>query len=262
MGEAKTGEVVEIMPADAGAVALPATVPVAHTLWRLIEKVGTDSNADLGKMERLTALYERLEARRAEQEYSTDMNAAQSEIQAVVRRETNKQTSQMYADYADLDRDIRPIYTRYGFALSFTQKETDAPDKLVTVYCDVRHKGGHKERHTGIFPIDDTGAKGGATKTPMHGRLSTGTYSHKQLTKDVFNIVEIGEHKAIKMTEQAPISEQDLMDLEDGIKDVIKSRENFLKWLQVTAISELDRACYDKAMTEIARLRAVRGAKP
>lgn len=162
------------------------------TLLAVISRAAADPATDVTKMERLMAMYERIEAKNAEQQFNEAMNAAQAQIGRIATDKTNSQTHSEYATYAALDRVLRPIYTESGFSLSFDTGE--APDGYVRVLCYVSHKGGHTRTYRADIPSDGKGAKGNDVMTKTHAVGSGMQYGQRYLLKLIFNVA-IGKDK-------------------------------------------------------------------
>jgi hypothetical protein len=149
-----------------------------------------DPNVSIEKIERLTALYERSERARMEADFNRAMSACQSEMEPVRKDATNPSTSSRYASYEALDAAIRPIYTKYGFALSYNTDDSPVADH-VRVLCDVT-QGGFAKQFRADLPADGKGAKGGDVMTRTHAFGSALTYGMRYLLKLIFNIA-VGE---------------------------------------------------------------------
>ena len=156
-----------------------------------IQRVAENPQADIEKMERLMALYERMEAKRAETSFNASMSAVQSITTRIAADRRNPQTKSDYATYAAIDRAIRPVYTEHGFALSF-DTGADAPVDCVRVVCHVTHSEGHTRSYHVDMPADGKGAKGGDVMTKTHATGAGLSYGMRYLLKMIFNIA-IGE---------------------------------------------------------------------
>jgi len=165
---------------------VPASDSVA-----LFERLARDPNASVEKIERLMALWERGEARKAETAFNAAMSVAQQEMRPVAADAENPQTRSRYASYEALDRELRPIYTKHGFALSFNTGDAPQAD-YVRVLCDVTHLGGHGKVYKADMPADGKGAKGGDVMTKTHAVGSAMSYGMRYLLKMIFNVA-VGE---------------------------------------------------------------------
>lgn len=159
----------------------------ADPIVSVFERLATDPNASVEKIERLMALWERGEAKKAESAFYGAMSDAQRVMRSVVADATNPQTRSRYASYEAIDKALRPIYTDHGFGLSFNTEATDQPD-IVRVTCLVMHKGGHAKPYHIDMPADGKGAKGGDVMTKTHAVGAGVSYGMRYLVKMIWNI--------------------------------------------------------------------------
>jgi len=150
-------------------------------------EIALSNNAAIDVIERLAALQEKALYRDAEIQFNEAMNAAQSELGRIAPDLTNPQTRSKYASYAQLDRVIRPVYSRHGFSLSFDTGDAPQPE-MVRVLCYVSHKAGHTRTYRTDMPADGKGAKGGDVMTKTHAHGAAMQYGMRYLLKYIFNI--------------------------------------------------------------------------
>lgn len=223
----------------------------ATTLLAVISRAARDPDTDVGKMERLMAMYERVEARRSETEFNDAMTAAQSEMGRISADATNPQTRSQYATYGRIDSVLRPIYTNHGFALSF-DTGSDGPADHVRVVCHVSHRAGHTRTYHADMPSDGKGAKGGDVMTKTHAAGSAVSYGMRYLLKMIFNVA-IGEedddgNKATKKREPTgkPQDGMRLEDFDEQRQVVIKENaESILDYADGGKIDEAAKAWRD-----------------
>lgn len=154
-------------------------------IMRLIE-VAVEKGAGIDTVERLVALQERMMTWQAEAEFNEAMSRAQAEIKAVAPDLFNKQTNSRYESYKAIDDEIRPVYSKEGFSLSFNTGESKLAGHI-KILCKVR-KGRHHEWYEVDLPNDGKGAKGGDVMTGTHATGSAMTYGQRYLAKMIFNI--------------------------------------------------------------------------
>jgi hypothetical protein len=165
----------------------PIMQPQSADLMLMFERLASDPNASVEKIERLMALWERGEARKSEVQFNAAMSEAQREMRPVMADAYNPQTKSKYASYEALDRRLRPIYTAHGFGLSFGT--ADSPHELhVRVTCLVTHAAGHSRPYHIDMPADGKGAKGGDVMTRTHATGSAVSYGMRYLLKMIFNV--------------------------------------------------------------------------
>jgi hypothetical protein len=155
-------------------------------------QVALTNNAAIDVIERLTALRTEAMVRHGEMAFNQAMNRVQSALGRIAADATNPQTRSKYATYAAIDREIRPIYTKEGFALSFDTEPLPADVEMVRVLCYVSHRDGHTRTYRMDMPADGKGAKGGDVMTKTHARGAATSYAKRYLVNDIFNIA-IGE---------------------------------------------------------------------
>lgn len=167
-----------------------STIPDAPEV-SLFERLASDPNASVEKIERLMALWERNQERTAETQFNAAMSKAQADMRPVAADASNPQTHSKYASYEALDTALRPIYTREGFGLSFDTGEPPQTD-YVRVLCYVTHLGGFSRTYHADMPADGKGAKGGDVMTKTHAVGSAMSYGMRYLLKMIFNVA-VGE---------------------------------------------------------------------
>lgn len=177
-------------------------LPESGSLLQVIERAALNPQVDIDKMDRLLAMHERIvDRQRAEEErarnaiaeaaYNKAMVDCQAEMHPIATDATNPQTRSRYASYAQLDRHLRPIYTKHGFALSFSNGTCSDQDWLLVI-CEVFHRDGFKKLYEKKMPADGKGAKGGDVMTKTHAIGSADSYAQRYLVRGIFNIA-VGE---------------------------------------------------------------------
>jgi hypothetical protein len=152
--------------------------------------LAVEKSAGADAIERLVALQQQLLAKEAETEFNEAMNSVQAELRPVQTDLENPQTRSKYASYWVLDRKIRPIYTKFGFALSFGTTDCPIQDHI-RVLCHVS-RSGHTRVYQCDMPADGKGAKGGDVMTKTHAAGAAMSYGMRYLLKMIFNIA-VGE---------------------------------------------------------------------
>ena len=232
----------------------PAVVAPAGELVSMLERVASNPEVPVEKLEKLLDLQERVLTKQAEADFNLAMSAAQSEMGRVSADAENPQTRSRFASYAKLDRELRPIYTRHGFALSFGEQETTKPD-TVRVVCYVTHRGGFTRMYHRDMPADGLGAKGGAVMTRTHALGAAQSYGMRYLLKGIFNVA-VGEddrdgNAPAPLVEK--ISEAQAAQLEALIGSVGASKPRFLKFYRIKAVPDLPARDFDGALAELSR---------
>ena len=228
--------------------------PVVQAETALIDRViqaASDPSVDVDKFERMMAMAERLQAKKAEAEFNKAMTAAQKRMGRVAANADNRQTRSRYATYDALDRELRPIYTGEGFSLSFDTGEAPAP-LYVRVQCYVSHVDGHSRTYHVDIPADGKGAKGGDVMTLTHAAGSAMSYGSRYLLKLIFNVA-VGEDDDDGNTATGQrITEEQLANIECLITEIGVDRGAVLKWagttLKVDRFEDLNPAGYKQTL--------------
>lgn len=234
-----------LMPAPPASVPAPAQQETA-TILSVIQRAATNPDVDMDKMERLLAMHERVVRTNAETEFNEAMTRAQSEMGRISADANNPQTRSRYASYGQLDRHLRPIYTKHGFSLTFGTAETPLADH-VRVTCIVA-KGGFSRNYHIDMPSDGKGAKGGDVMTKTHATGAASAYGMRYLLKMIFNVA-VGEEDTDGNPPAGPtISATQAADLAALIEEVGADKVKFLRYLKVESLDQIHASAYAAAV--------------
>ena len=207
---------------------------------QVIERAATNPDVDIDKMERLMDMHTKLMDRQSETAFATAMAAAQKEVRAVLADRHNLQTKSDYSSYNAMDKMIRPIYTKHGFAISFDTSDSPRENE-VRVSCDVMHSGGHTKQYHIDMPADGKGAKGSPVMTKTHAVGSGVAYGMRYLLKMIWNIATSydPDDDDGNAAGTVCISEDQAADLEALISEVGADKELFLRWCKADSVEEI-----------------------
>ena len=144
----------------------------------MIERVATDPNADIEKLEKMLDMQERVLNRESEMEYNAAMSALQAEMPTI--HKGGKAHNSTYARYEDINAAIKPLLARNGFSVSF---RSDFNNNMLEVKGIIAHKSGHREETTMCLPYDTSGSKNG-----IQAIGSSVTYGKRYVLCMLFNI--------------------------------------------------------------------------
>lgn len=251
-------QAVETKPADEGA-----------SLLAIISRAASDPAVDIDKMDRLLQMREREEKRVAEGEFNAAMTAAQVAMGRIKTNKDNSQTHSRYADYAALDRVLRPIYTAHGFALSFNTAD-GAPEGMARVVAHVSRGAYTRDYHVDM-PTDGKGAKGNDVMTKTHATGAAMTYGMRYLLKMIFNVA-IGEDDTDGNLPGDALTDEQAEELKKMIDDLAFTVDGpnadyaawlgpFLGHMKVGALAEIPAKSFGKAKAAILATKKQRTAK-
>jgi len=168
---------------------LPVEPPRQITPMELIQSA-IQQGAGIDTIERLAKLQREMVEYQAKVEFNDAMHRAQNAMKPIGADAVNPQTKSKYASYAKLDRALRPIYSKEGFALSFNTTDSPLADHL-RVLCEVT-QAGYAKMYQMDVPNDGKGAKGGDVMTKTHATGAAASYGMRYLLKMIFNVA-VGE---------------------------------------------------------------------
>lgn len=224
MTDASTQELIEQSKAE---VATIASQTEEATLMNLIAKMATDPQADVPKLERLIKLRNDEIAARAKREYDDDFVKMKPFLPKIISRHANTQTKSKYAKLEDINVQIDPVLSRFGFGTA--SKVIAQTADTVTMLLQLKHKGGHMESMELTMPIDDRGAQGTINKTKIHAISSTITYIKRVGFGALLNI-STGDDRDGN-TETGQITIEQAAEIDTRLRTISdKALPNFLKW--------------------------------
>lgn len=235
-------------------VAAAQVIPAdGNALMEVITRAARDQSVDVDKLERLMSLYERITGKQAEQAFNEAMKQAQADMPRIHKNKKNDHTKSTYADLDAVIKAIAPIYTKHGFALSFGTAD-GAPTGFYRITCHVSHAAGHSRDYHADIPADTKGAKGGDTKTEMHGFGSSMSYGRRYLTLLIFNIATTDDDGNLS---GASLSDEQIATLDKMILETKADVAKFLKFMGVPAIYEIPAKHFNKARVALEARRSL-----
>jgi ERF superfamily len=199
-----------------------STLPVSSDYHSVIERAAMDPNFDVDKLERLVAMQEARDLRNADQQFNEALSAAEAEMATISTNANNPQTRSRYATFARLDGEIRPIYTKHGFGISFNTEPNGEPNSVRVV--GMLSNGMIQRRFQIDMPIDTKGMRGQDMMTKTHATMSAVSYGKRGLEIMMFNLAigddddgnRAGGYRPASATAPAPRSMDELTDPHTG----------------------------------------------
>jgi hypothetical protein len=218
-------------------------VNVAQMLHAVIEK-GV-SNDNVAALEKLVALYERMEMRDAEKAFATAFMNLQKELPRVqatkVIPDKHGGMRSSFAPFEEIDNQLRPIAFAHGFTYSFAEGEFD--QGRITKVCTVQHVGGHKRSNP--FSVRIGSGPPGCSEAQADGAAHS--YAKRGALCDAFNIVVHGIDNDAKLegNKSTPVTQSQADELERRAKETNSNIPAFLKLAGAAKFSEIPATKYD-----------------
>ena len=228
-------------------VAVPTIVNEDTTLMALIGRSASDPTMDVAKLERLMDLYERIGARRAEQQFNEAMQLAQRDIQPVFRNAGNETTRSRYATLEAVLAMVGPVIYKHGLSMSFGTDQSPLEGHY-RVTCTLSHIGGHSREYHADVPSDGVGMKGTQNKTPTHAFGSTMAYGRRYLILLIFNVATTDDNDGNSASSMKTISEAQRDALHILADDVKADKRKFCEFFGIGSFSELPVHQYTRAI--------------
>lgn len=232
------------------------------SLIDLIARAASDPAFDVGKLEKLVSMQERVVARNAEIAFNASMQAAQAAMPRVTRDAMNDHTKSRYARLETISAAIKPVITDHGFSLSYGTDHSPL-DNHYGVTCLVAHSAGFSRLYRADIPIDANGAKGVSNKTATHAFGSTMSYGRRYLLLMVFDIAltnedDDGQAAGRRQNPQQQIasdgdviSDEQAGKLRSALTEAGGDIDRFLRFFKIECLPDLPAARFGEAMRMI-----------
>jgi hypothetical protein len=240
----------------------PSNVVVqdSASLMEVISRAAQDPNTDVGKLERLLGMYERITAQKAKADYITALVQMKPKLPVIDRKgriEVRKkdaggertgavQQSTPYARWEDIDEAITPILAEHGFVL--THRCGTAPDGKILITGVLSHAGGHSEETTMALPHDSSGSK-----NAVQAVGSSTQYGKRYTAGLLLNIRTRGEDDDGKKGGDSigKITDAQAQIIHDELDETKSDKEVFCRFMGVDAIPNILAKDYAKAVRAI-----------
>src|SRR5258708_18647512 len=129
-------------------------------------RIAGDPKIPVARLAEIAELRRKIRMEDAEEAFNAALVEAQMEMRPVEANANNPQTHSDYATLYAVDKALRPIYSKHGFALSFNT--ADCPlDQHVRVLCYVS-RGLYTRTYHHDVAVTTVGPQGKAVMTPTH----------------------------------------------------------------------------------------------
>lgn len=227
-------------------------VPVAAMLQAVIEKGVTSEN--VGALEKLVGLYERMQDKDAERQFAVAFNGLQAEtpnIQAMKPVPAKDGTIKYYyAPYEEVMAAVGPMLRKFGFTVAFSMR---VDGSRIVQSCTLQHLGGHSR--TNEFMVRIGSGPPGASEAQADGAAAT--YAKRMALCSALNIVV--ERDTDARSEGEPISKEQALELRLRVKETASDEAKFLRYAGAASYEEIGSDNYAR-LDQL--LRGKENAKP
>lgn len=126
-----------------------------QSIMAVIERIATNPDADIAKLEKMLDMQERILNRNAKQAFTADLAAMQMQLPRVAEKGSGHNNAK-YALLEDINDKVRPTLHQYGFAITYRVSHSGTGINVTTV---LSHREGHSEETTIVLPADTSGSK-------------------------------------------------------------------------------------------------------
>lgn len=231
---------------ESGAVSRPAPT-VADMLQTVIDR--GISGESVAVMEKLVGLYERMEDKRAEQQFAqafVDLQADIPRVQAT-KAVPNKDGTIRYkfAPFEELMEQVGPMLREHGFTVSFANR---VEGNRIVETCTLQHVGGHKRSND--FAVRIGSGPPGSSEAQADGAAAS--YAKRFALCDALNIVISHMDQDARIVGGTITAEQ-AADLRRRVKETGTDESKFLKFAGVYNYEEIPESKYAILDTNLRR---------
>jgi hypothetical protein len=125
----------------------------------LIKSAASDPSVDVGKMEKLLDMQERIIKHHAAVAFNEAFAEMQGEMPVITKYgeiKVNGTVRSTYAKFEDINESVKPILQKYGFSVMFKSK---TEPNSATVTGIIMHNMGHREETQMLLEADTSGSK-------------------------------------------------------------------------------------------------------
>lgn len=226
----------------------------SSAIMSLIERAARDESVDIDKMERLFDMHERMTARHAKEAFHTALAEMQTELPEITKRgetrDKEKNLMYSYAKWEDINREIKPVLSRFGFGLSFRIE----PDQTGLKITAILSRCGHTEETSIIQSLDMGGAKMNANQA----RGAATSYGKRYTAGALLNLISYDEQDTDAASSMSgdTLTEDQLKQIRDGMQQLGQGDEAILAWAGprgwgATELENVPIEAFDKMMGQI-----------
>ena len=229
-------EVIDRQPDQLPATQLDSPMSLIH--------LAIQRDADPAKLERLMDMQERWERNQAAKAFAESLAAFQAECPPVRKTRSAEFKGQHAYSFAGLDdimRQIQPLLTQHGLAVTFSASVTDAG--MIDVECHIRH-GTHVETARSTLPIP---AEMRVNATQKMGAAMS--YAKRYALCAALNITVTDEDDDGAGLTQKPVNEEQAIIIREFAESLgADVADRFLGHMNINTFEQIPADRFDEAM--------------
>lgn len=238
-------------------VARPASSEIASDAATELLRIAVERGTPVEQLEKLLELHERMEQRAAIKQFSAAMAAFQAECPSIKKSSTAKIVTKggtsfgyTYAELDEIARTVNPILAKHGLSYGW---DSSIEKSTLTCVCTVRHAAGHSEKSTFTLPTESSSAMSEQQKVG-----AALTFAKRQSLSSVLGITTTDEDTDTAEADPTKITEDQITLLRDLAIEVKADAGRFLRFLGVSAFSEIRASDYARAVVALEQKRGAR----
>lgn len=216
-------------------------------LLELIQKVvnGGVTESNVAALDKLLAVYERLDDKRAEREFSAAFVALQADLPVIVASSVIPNRGK-YERFEDVMKVVSPLLVKHGFSVSFSM---DFKENRIVETCHLKHVGGYSQSNS--FAV----RAGGKADSDTQADCKAATTAKRNALLNCLNIV-IRQDALLDEDQDASllgafISPEKALYLKELVRDTKSDEAAFLKFAQADKYEEISEANYDRLVAAL-----------
>lgn len=204
---------------------------VALILQKAIEGGVTAENVAV--VEKMMALYERMQDKHAEREYTAALHALQSDMPVIVAKSEIKNRGK-YERFEDVMHVVTPLLRKHGFSVTFSNDYDDS--NRVKETCKLSHISGHSQSNSFTVRV------GKNSDSETQADCKAATTAKRNALLNALNIVirqDVLQSDDNVGNEGSAITQQEADELRDLVDESGSDRERFLEFAQAKSFEEI-----------------------
>lgn len=227
---------------------LTTTTEPVDALVSFLERAARDPTIDVGKLERLLSMKERLDEQERRREFFDALARLQARIAPIAKSGTNTHTGSRYVRLDDLLIVIRPLLGEEGFSFTF---DSEPSGTGIAYTCALLHRGGHSETRRLVLPVDGAGSHGGASAMNVIQAVGSSTsYARRYLIEMHLNLARRDEDDDGNGGPRCVTAEQ-AAEIRSKLTAAKGNEARFLNWAAAASFEQIPAGNFARCLTAI-----------